>query len=82
MKYCIYYQAKVNKAKTWFFVATLRSFENLCFDRTFSVQEEIFELLVPERLETDFLKVMKYYQDNNIVTNLEKLPNRYKDFNA
>ncbi|MDR3647432.1 MAG: hypothetical protein P4L22_07855 [Candidatus Babeliales bacterium] len=78
MSYCIYYQAKVNKAKTWFFVATLRSFENLCFDRTFSVQDEVFELLVPEGLEPDFLKIMKYYQDNLIVTNLEKLPNRYE----
>lgn len=78
MEYCIYYQAKVNKAKTWFFVATLRSFENLCFDRTFSVQEEVFELLVPKCAELDFLKVMKYYQDNQIITNLCKLPNRYE----
>lgn len=82
MTYCIYYQAKVNKAKTWFFVAILKSFENLCFDRTFSVEQEIFELLVPQGSEKEFLIIMKYFQDNQIVTNLQKLPNRFENDNV
>lgn len=82
MMYCIYYQAKVNKAKTWFFVAAIRSFDNLCFDRTFDAQQEIFEFLISPGSEDEFLKIMKYFQDNGIVSNLTKLPNRYKDLNA
>ena len=78
MDYCAYYQATIDKKQTWFLVATLRSFENLCFDRAFDAHNCIFEFYVPKDLEQDFLKIMQYYQDKAIVSNLQKLPNRLK----
>lgn len=77
MSFCSYYQAKVDSKQTWFVTATLRSFENLTFDRAVEGEKDIFEFFVPQCLEEIFLKVMKYYIENNMVTNLEKLPNRF-----
>lgn len=74
--FCAYYQAKVDKPKTWFFVATLRSYEHLAFDRTIDVENGIFEFFVPIDLEEEFLKIMQYYQKINILYDLKKLPNR------
>ena len=61
-QYCQYYQAKVKTSETWFFVAVIRSCENLVFDRTFDVENGIFEFLVPEGSEKDFLKFMEYME--------------------
>ena len=76
MSYCKYYQAHVFKEKTWFFVAILRSYEHLCFDRTLDKSKSIFEFYVPEKLEPQFLKLMNWFAENNIIKNLEKFPNR------
>lgn len=79
MSSCSYYQAHVLKSKTWFFVAILRSFEHCCFDRTFDKQEGIFEFFIPQHLEPAFLTIMEYFQKQEIVTRLQKLPNRLLD---
>jgi hypothetical protein len=79
MNICSYYQAKIDKKLTWFFVATFRSNEHLAFDRTFDVEQGIFEFFVPQDLEKDFLMVMDSYKDINLVSNLKKLPNRLLD---
>ncbi len=75
--YCQYYQSKVNSGKTWFFVAAIRSCENLVFDRTFDVQNGIFEFLVPENFEIEFLKFMNYMESRGIISDLKKLDNRF-----
>lgn len=74
--YCLYYQAKVEERYCWFLVAALRSFEHLAFDRTMDKKSSTFEFLVPQENEKYFLSAMQYFVDHNIVTNLQKLPNR------
>lgn len=77
--YCAYYQAQVNKTNTWFLTATLRSFEHLCFDRALTKEQGLFEFFVPADLEHYFLELMDFYQSQNIVSNLQKLPNRLEN---
>jgi hypothetical protein len=76
MSFCSYYQAKVDKPRTWFIVATIRSYDHLCFDRTLDVENGIFEFFVPKDMENDFLKIIKYYQETGIISDLKKLKNR------
>jgi hypothetical protein len=76
INYCSYYQAAVQKEKAWFFVGVLRSFEHLMFERTLDKEKSIFEFFVPSDLENYFLDLMHYFQNEGIVRNLEKLPNR------
>lgn len=80
--YCLYYQAKVSKADTGFLTATLRSFEHLCFDRSLSKEMCLFEFFVPSQLESFFLELMNYYQEQGMVTEFQKLPNRLLNPNA
>ena len=77
--YCQYYQAKVNEKDCWFFVAILKSFEHMAFDRTYDKTNSIFEFLVPEGNEQIFLNFMSYFIENNIISDLKKLDNRLKD---
>jgi hypothetical protein len=77
MSYCLYYQAKVFPPKCWFFVAVLRSFEHIAFDRTADVSESIFEFFVPADTEIYFLQVLACFQEQGIVTDLKKLDNRF-----
>ncbi len=79
MKNCLYYQAQVEKKDCWFFVATLRSFEHLCFDRTYDKETSIFEFFVPEDQDTRFREIMAYYMEEDIVTDFIALPNRLLD---
>jgi hypothetical protein len=76
MIYSLYFQTQVKKSDTWFLTATLRSFEHLCFDRALAKEQCLFEFFVPEQLESYFLELMNYYQENGIVTDVKKLPNR------
>jgi hypothetical protein len=82
MSYCVYYQAHVRTYDCWFFVAALRSFEHMCFDRTLNVQENLFEFFVPPAMEPTFLQVMTHFQQEGMVSNLQKLPNRYAEMLA
>ena len=76
MSYCVYYQAEVKKQDVWFFVATLRSFEHLAFDRTCDVTASVFEFFVPADLEDFFVALMRGYHAQGIVGKYQKLPNR------
>ena len=79
MNYCTYYQAHINKKLTWFFVAILRSYEHLCFDRTLDKESGLFEFFVPTDQESDFIACMQQLQQQKIVSALKKLPNRLID---
>ena len=76
MNYCCYYQARVQKADTWFLVAVLRSFEHIAFDRTLDKIEGIFEFFVPEAHEHIFLELMDYFLKEHVVFDVKKLSNR------
>jgi hypothetical protein len=75
--YCSYYQAAILKEKVWYFTAILRSYEHLVFERTIDKEKSIFEFFVPPDLEHYFLETMHYFQQQDIVRNLQKLPNRF-----
>lgn len=74
--YSCYYQVNIEKAKGWFFVGILRSFENIAFDRTLDKQNALFEIFVPKDCEQEFLDLMQALMDRKIVSNLKLLPNR------
>ena len=67
---CAYYQAHVPREHVWFFVATIRSFDNLLFDRTCDVEHSIFELFVaPDRVQ-EFESIMTWYKKHGYVQDL------------
>jgi len=74
--YCSYFQALVLKQKTWFFVATLRSFEHLCFDRTWDKEMGRFEFFVPAPRKDEFVALMHWYESQGIISDFQELPNR------
>ncbi|HZW61449.1 MAG TPA: hypothetical protein VFF04_04430 [Candidatus Babeliales bacterium] len=76
MSYCLYYQAHIRQSHCWFFVAALRSFEHVAFDRTFNVDESVFEFFVPPTMEPFFLEFMEYFKQQGIVSELKQLKNR------
>ena len=79
MMYCVYYQAYIQPSNTWFFVASLRNFEHLVFDRALDPSTSLFEFFVPEQAEATFLQIMDYFVSLGIVSELKKLPNRLQD---
>ena len=79
MSYCIYFQALVEREKTWFLTASLRSFEYLCFDRTIDKKIGRFEFFVPADLKAPFLEVMDFFQQEGIVKDLQEKENRLQD---
>jgi len=74
--YCRYYQAHVSEPESWFMVSIIRSFEHLCFDRTLDAEQSIFEFFVPEQNEATFLELMHWFEQQGIVSNVQKLENR------
>jgi hypothetical protein len=76
MKYCRYFQAHVARPRVWFFTATLRSFEHLCFDRTLDKTESLFEFFVPEAQVDQFLGLMDWYQTQKIILSFQECSNR------
>lgn len=79
MNYCKYFQAQVNSKDCWFFVATLRSFEHLAFDRTFDKATSTFEFLVPEGHAAPFVKLMNLFVERGIVANFKQDDNRFAE---
>jgi hypothetical protein len=77
-EYGEYYQALVDKPRTWLFVATLRSCEHLAFDRTLSKSEGLFEFFVPFACQEQFLDVMAVLERAGLVAALQKKPNRLR----
>ena len=82
MSYCLYYQAHVVKKECWFFVAILRSFEHMSFDRTLSKETSTFELYVAPETELYFIELMNYFLETGIITYFEKKENRLLDPSA
>jgi hypothetical protein len=76
MSYCSYYQAHVERSRSLFLVAVLRSYEHVSFDRTLDVPNSIFEFYVPEDQESHFLCIMSSLEQEGIIKSLTKLPNR------
>lgn len=76
MNMCNYYQAHVQPAQCWYFVAILRSFEHVCFDRTVDVGNSIFEFFVPEHMDQEFKEIMSVFEREGIVTSLSQQSNR------
>lgn len=77
--YCSYYHAQVQRELCWFVTAALRSYEHISFDRTLDPSTSLFEFFVPKDCEQYFLAVMVYFQEQGLVCNLKKLPNRLQD---
>ena len=70
-RFSAYYRAHIPRENVWFFVATIRSFDNLVFDRTVDVENSIFELYVsPDRVQ-EFEALIGWYQQHGYVQNLE-----------
>lgn len=78
MLYCSYFQANVKKEETWFFVATLRSYEHYAFDRTLDKVTGLFEFFVPQGYEQKFVELMQWYQDKGVIRDFKKLENRFQ----
>lgn len=76
MNSCLYYQAHVNPPQCWYFTSLLRSYEHMAFDRTVDVENSIFEFFVPELMEEQFLKLMHYFEQEKIISGLQKMENR------
>ncbi len=82
MQYCQYYQATIKKQDCSFFVAVLRSFEHLSFDRTFDKKENIFEFFIPDYNEKIFLEIINHFITLGIIMDFKKLENRLLDPSA
>lgn len=76
MAYCSYYQATIARRESLYFVALLHSYDHLSFDRTFDVENSIFEFFVPESTESYFLEVMAELEKAGYVSDLKKMENR------
>jgi hypothetical protein len=74
--YCSYYHAHVERELCWFVTAALRSYEHISFDRTLDPATSLFEFFVPEDCEKYFLVIMASFEQQGLVRNLTKLPNR------
>lgn len=79
MNFSSYYQAIVEKEKTWLVVGILRSFEHVAFDRALDTSTGTFEFFVSPDLEAIFLDLMSYFKEIGLVRQLVKLPNRLED---
>ena len=79
MNYCVYYQALVDKPLCWYVVAILKSYEHLAFDRTLDISTNLFEFYVPPAREQEFVDLMTYFQDQQLIKGLKKLSNRLAD---
>ena len=76
MRFGLYYQAEVDPKWTWYFVAILRSFEYMVFDRTLDKTTGTFEFFVPEGMEGSFLNILSHFEKEGIVSGVRQLPNR------
>ncbi len=79
MDYCYYYQARIEPAWCWYFVAILRSIEHIAFDRTLDAKTSTFEFFVPADMEPRYLQIMDFFKQKGIASNIVRLPNRLID---
>lgn len=76
--FCIYYQAIIDRKKTWLLVGALRSCEGMVFERTVNKERNQFEFFVPSSMQKIFLSVMDHFIVLGIVHDLVQLPNRFE----
>lgn len=74
--YSAYYLAEVERSRVWFFVAILRSFENVAFDRTVDKVASQMEIFVAPDCEAEFLDLMHELQRRGVVLSLQAVENR------
>jgi hypothetical protein len=79
MLYSSYYQARVEKAQTWYVAGILRSFDHLVFDRTIDKAHGVIEYYVTVGAEEHFEEIMRHFVQHNMVHDFVKLPNRLAD---
>lgn len=77
--YCPYYVANVDRHMSYYFVAIMKSFDNMVFDRTIDVETSLFEFFVAPAFEEQFLDLMAYFKEQGLVANLEKRENRLQN---
>ena len=77
--YCPYYTANVDRHQSYYFVAIIKAFDNMVFDRTIDVEESLFEFFVAPAYEQQFLDIMAHFERQGLVANLRKLPNRLEN---
>ena len=68
-----YYRAHIPQEKVWFFVATIRSYDHLVFDRTVDIEHSIFELFVAPESVAEFERLMVWYTTHEVVYQLQRL---------
>jgi hypothetical protein len=76
-QYCLYYQAKVKREKTWFVVGALRNEDHVAFERAIEKQQNILEFLVPPDQEASFIEFITHLQQRGVVLEYEKQANRF-----
>lgn len=71
-----YFQATVHRELSWYVVAILKSFEHLCFDRTYDADSSRFEFFVAPDMAHEFITLMEYFKDEHLIAEFQELPNR------
>lgn len=78
-EYCLYYQALVDREKTWFVVGALRNEDHIAFERALENQTDVLEFFVPHCQETFFLELMHQLYTHGAVHRCEEKVNRYSN---
>ena len=71
-----YFQATVHRELAWYVVAVLKSFEHLCFDRTYDPECSRFEFFVAPDMTSEFITLMEYFKHEHLIADFQELPNR------
>ena len=74
--FCKYYQARLDRSKTWFVTGCIRSEHGWVFDRALDSQNNIFEFFVSPSFEEEFLSLMEHFKKEGVVFEFVKLENR------
>jgi hypothetical protein len=72
VKYSLYYQAILDRQKTWLVAGALRSHEGLCFDRALDKHTNLFEFFVSPLAEQEFIDFKKpVFYEWDVVCNVD-----------
>jgi hypothetical protein len=74
--YCQYYQATLERPKTWFISGCFRNEDNVAFARALDGSKGIFEFFVPKDQEETFLNLIKYLVRKRYILSYQKMKNR------
>lgn len=70
---CFYYQATIDRSKTWFVVGVLRNEDHIAFDRSMNPKLGIFEFFVPADQEVRFLQIINYFIAEKLISDFKKI---------